>query len=76
MGLLRGVARNYFSLEPEVELLRGRDDGSCDHEVFIVRFPLQVRTMVPNGRSCCFPPGFSFALSYEQPTDWYKSKTS
>ena len=42
VGLLRGVARNYFALEPSVELIRGRDDGSCDHEVFLIRFPRQV----------------------------------
>jgi hypothetical protein len=41
--MLRGVARTYFALEPVVELLRSRHDGSCDHEVFLVRFPRQVR---------------------------------
>ena len=40
VGVLKGLAEQYWGLGGEqlqVELLRGRDDGSDDHEVFRVR---------------------------------------
>ena len=32
-GLVEELAREYFDAEVHIRLLRGRHDGSCDHEV-------------------------------------------
>eukprot|EP00198_Chlamydomonas_reinhardtii_P011701 XP_001701038.1 guanylate cyclase [Chlamydomonas reinhardtii] len=44
VGVLKGLAEQYWGLggdQLQVELLRGRDDGSDDHEVFRVSYPHQ-----------------------------------
>ncbi|KAG2450442.1 hypothetical protein HYH02_004944 [Chlamydomonas schloesseri] len=44
VGLLKGLAEHYWGLgggQLQVELLRGRDNGSEDHEVFRVSYPFQ-----------------------------------
>ncbi|EFJ47487.1 guanylyl and adenylyl cyclase family member, partial [Volvox carteri f. nagariensis] len=43
VGVLRGLAERYWGLGDRlgVKLLRGRDDGSEDHEVFLVTYPYQ-----------------------------------
>lgn len=43
VGVLHGMAEDYFDIKIEVELLRGRDDGTCDHEVLFIKHPRQVR---------------------------------
>lgn len=40
-GTIQGMARVFFDIEIGLELLRGRDDGSCDHEVYLLTFPRQ-----------------------------------
>eukprot|EP00195_Chlamydomonas_chlamydogama_P006345 CAMPEP_0202897216 /NCGR_PEP_ID=MMETSP1392-20130828/6039_1 /ASSEMBLY_ACC=CAM_ASM_000868 /TAXON_ID=225041 /ORGANISM="Chlamydomonas chlamydogama, Strain SAG 11-48b" /LENGTH=1191 /DNA_ID=CAMNT_0049582803 /DNA_START=21 /DNA_END=3596 /DNA_ORIENTATION=- len=40
-GHLQALANEYFNLRIEIELLRGRADGSCDHEVYALRYPHQ-----------------------------------
>lgn len=42
VGVLHGMARDYFGIAIEVQLLSSRDDGN-DHEVFMVTYPFQVR---------------------------------
>ena len=32
-GILDAVARQYYGMRVDMRLLRGREDGSCDHEV-------------------------------------------
>jgi hypothetical protein len=33
VGVLKGIAREYFQLDLQVELAHSRDKGDCDHEV-------------------------------------------
>ncbi|KAL6759494.1 hypothetical protein V8C86DRAFT_2573451 [Haematococcus lacustris] len=41
-GIIQGLAIDYYDNMPlKMQLLRGRDDGSCDHEVWKVTFPAQ-----------------------------------
>ncbi|KAF8066284.1 Gucy1b1 [Scenedesmus sp. PABB004] len=44
-GVLRGMAGTYFKLQGElrVELLRSREAGDCDHEVFKLSYPYQAQ---------------------------------
>ena len=44
-GTIQGMARVFFDIEVGLELLRGRDDGSCDHEVYLLTFPKQEITL-------------------------------
>ena len=32
-GILQTVAQDVYSMQIKLDLLRGREDGSCDHEV-------------------------------------------
>ncbi len=33
--------QDFYRIEVELELLRGRADGTCDHEVYLITFPAQ-----------------------------------
>lgn len=32
-GVLKGISKDYFKLDLQVELLQSREKGDCDHEV-------------------------------------------
>eukprot|EP00878_Enallax_costatus_P026891 GHUV01028902.1.p1 GENE.GHUV01028902.1~~GHUV01028902.1.p1 ORF type:complete len:767 (+),score=239.67 GHUV01028902.1:298-2598(+) len=40
-GVLKGIAKDYFKLDLRVQLLRSREKGDCDHEVFQLSYPYQ-----------------------------------
>ena len=44
-GTIQGMARVFFDIEIGLQLLRGREDGSCDHEVYLLTFPRQELTL-------------------------------
>ena len=43
-GTIQGMARVFFNIEIGLSLMRGRDDGTCDHEVYQLTFPKQELT--------------------------------
>lgn len=40
-GTITALARVFFKVEIRLELIKGRQDGSCDHEVYLLSFPRQ-----------------------------------
>ena len=40
-GTVQAVARVFFGFEIGLTLLRGREAGDCDHEVYLLTFPRQ-----------------------------------
>ncbi|GAX76175.1 hypothetical protein CEUSTIGMA_g3619.t1 [Chlamydomonas eustigma] len=44
VGICEEIASSVYCMEISFELLKGRDDGSCDHEVWCISFPDQSQT--------------------------------
>ena len=64
-GTIQAVARVFFDIEIGLQLVRGRDDGTCDHEVYLLSFPRQELggfsdaklKLQDEARACVFDPG-------------------
>ncbi len=41
-GILTEAAHVYFDVELSMQLLRGREDGTCDHEVSEIEFEIEI----------------------------------
>ena len=54
MGMVEATAKLLFNLpQVGISLLRGRADGTCDHEVFHVTFPRQSRCLSKEAEISC-----------------------
>ena len=64
-GTIQAMARVFFDIDIGLQLLKGRDDGSCDHEVYMLTFPRQELGGFSEARerldaeasTCTFDPG-------------------
>eukprot|EP00798_Chlamydomonas_sp_ICE-L_P003500 gene3500-13567_t len=65
VGALKGVAKEYFKFELEVELLQSRHGTGADHEVFLVKFPCQesIKNRIVNKPILASDPFEAFEVS-------------